>query len=50
MFLVEENTKTVVTSEAADKEQIKTQINGDIGEWWSHINIIIFFFNKWKYF
>ncbi|XP_036143820.1 uncharacterized protein LOC118645935 [Monomorium pharaonis] len=28
---VEENTKTVVTSEVADKEQIKTQINGDIG-------------------
>jgi len=41
MFLVEEkqDTKPVATSEVADKE-IKTQINGDIGEW-SYILIYI---------
>ncbi|KYM89848.1 hypothetical protein ALC53_02160 [Atta colombica] len=32
IFIVEESTKTVATSEAVNTEQTKTQINGDIGE------------------
>lgn len=42
-FLAEEDAKVVATSEIVDKEQIKTQSNGDTGEF--YIEIILLFNN-----
>lgn len=42
-FLAEEDAKVVATSEIVDKEQVKTQSNGDTGEF--YMEIILLFDN-----
>lgn len=39
-FFLAEEAKTVATSEVVDKEQIKTQSNGDTGEFYIEVVIL----------
>lgn len=40
-FLAEEDANVVATSEIVDKEQIKTQSNGDTGEFYIEIILLL---------